>query len=90
MRAIHRKLVRDLWQIKGQALAIALVMACGISIFIMYLSTLESLERTQQAYYERYRFAEVFARLKRAPRWLEDRIAAIPGVARVETRVVVD
>ncbi len=90
MRAIHRKLLRDLWQIKGQALAIAMVMACGISIFIMYLSTLESLERTQQAYYERYRFAEVFANLKRGPRWLEDRIAAIPGVARVETRVVVD
>ena len=88
MRAIHRKLYRDLWQIKGQALAIALVMACGISMFIMYLSTIESLDRTQDAYYERYRFADVFASLKRAPRWLEDRIAAIPGVARLETRVV--
>ncbi len=90
MAPLNRKLLRDLWQIKGQAAAIALVIAAGITMFIMYLSTFESLRRTQQAYYERYRFAEVFASLKRAPVRIEDRIAEIPGVARVETRVVVN
>ncbi len=89
MRALDRKLLRDLWQIKGQALAIAVVIAAGITMFITYLSTFESLRQTQQVYYERYRFAEVFANLKRAPIRIEDRIAQIPGVARVETRVVV-
>ncbi len=88
MRAIHRKLLRDLWEIKGQALAISLVIAAGVTMFIMYLSTFESLQRTQEAYYERYRFAEVFAACKRAPRWLERRIEQIPGVAAAETRVV--
>ena len=52
---------------KGQAFAIALVIAAGISMFVMYLSNFESLQRTQQAYYERQRFADVFASLKRAP-----------------------
>ncbi len=89
MRAIHRKLLRDLWRIKGQGLAISLVIAAGVTMFIMYLSTFESLMRTQEAYYERYRFAEVFANLKRAPLYLERRIAQIPGVAATETRVVV-
>lgn len=56
----------------------------------MSLSTLESLQRTQQTYYERYRFAHVFAHLKRAPRSLAERIAQIPGVSRVQTRIVVD
>ncbi len=88
MRAIHRKLLRDLWQIKGQGLAIGLVIAAGVAMFIMYLSTFESLRRTQEAYYERYRFADVFASLKRAPRGLESRIREIPGVSAVDTRVV--
>ncbi len=78
MRAIHRKLLRDLWHIKGQGLAISLVIAAGVTMFIMYLSTFESLRRTQEAYYERYRFAEVFATCKRAPLYLEQRIEQIP------------
>jgi len=90
MRAIHRKLFRDLWHIKGQALAISLVIASGMAVFVMYLSTFDSLRLTQSAYYDRFRFADVFLTLKRAPGGLRDRLADIPGVARVETRVVVD
>ena len=52
---------------KGQALAIAMVVAAGVAMFVMYLSNFDSLRRTQQAYYERQRFADVFASLKRAP-----------------------
>jgi putative ABC transport system permease protein len=88
MTALDRKLLRDLWQIRGQAAAISLVIACGVATFVMSLSTLSSLRLTLEAYYERYRFAQVFAHLKRAPDPVAARIAEIPGVARVETRVV--
>ncbi|HET7746564.1 MAG TPA: ABC transporter permease, partial [Vicinamibacteria bacterium] len=87
---LDRKLLRDLWEMKGQALAIALVVASGVSMFVMYHSNFDSLRRTQSVYYERYRFAEVFASLKRAPNRVEERLRAIPGVARVETRVVAE
>ncbi|MEM6792587.1 MAG: FtsX-like permease family protein [Acidobacteriota bacterium] len=90
MRAIHRKLFRDLWEIKGQVVAIASVIGIGIAMFIAYLSTFDSLQRTQEAFYDRYRFGEVFASLKRAPTSLTGRIAEIPGVAQVQTRVVAD
>ena len=90
MTSLNRKLVRDLMLMKGQAIAIALVMACGVATFVMSLSTLASLQITQEAYYERYRFAHVFAHCKRAPNALAQRIAAIPGVAKVQTRVAVD
>jgi putative ABC transport system permease protein len=50
MTALHRKLRRDLWQMRGQILAISLVMACGVATFVMALSTLHSLRRTQQTY----------------------------------------
>ena len=90
VRPLDRKLLRDIWSLKGQAFAIALVIGAGVAMFIMYLSTFASLRATQAAYYERYRFADVFAGLTRAPLYLRDRVAEIPGVARVEARVVVD
>ena len=74
--ALNRKLLRDLLEMKGQALAIAMVVAAGVAMFVMYLSNFDSLRRTQQAYYERQRFGDVFASLKRAPLSLQDRIAA--------------
>ena len=90
MRQLDRKLLRDLWQMKSQSIAISLVMASGIGTFVMSLSTLESLELSKSTYYDRYGFAHVFAQLKRAPKTLEARIAQIPGIAVVETRTVVD
>ena len=73
LRALDRKLVRDLLGMKAQAAAIALVMACGVATFVMSRSALVSLERTLDAYYTGYRFAEVFAQLKRAPDAVRDR-----------------
>lgn len=90
LRALDRKLIRDLVAMRGQAIAIALVMGAGVAMFVSYLSNFESLRATQQAYYDAQRFAEVFASLKRAPARLEARIRDLPGVARVETRVVAD
>lgn len=88
MSALNRKLLRDLLGMKGQALAIAMVVAAGVAMYVMYLSNFESLRRTQRAYYERQRFADVFASLTRAPLRLSEEIAAIPGVTAVEARVV--
>ena len=81
---------RDLWRMKGQAVAIGLVIASGIATFVMSMSTLESLQRTRASYYEQARFAHIFAHLKRAPNTLRERVAEIPGVARLQTRVVAD
>jgi putative ABC transport system permease protein len=87
MRALHRKLLRDLVRLWPQALAIALVMAAGASTLILGVGAYESLSETRAAYYERNRFADVFANLTRAPKVFEDEIARIPGVAAVETRI---
>ena len=88
--SLDRKLLRDLWKIKGQAIAITAVISCGIATFVMSLSTLYSLELTRATYYNRYRFAHVFAHLKRAPETLKARLQEIPGVAQVQARIVMD
>ena len=85
---LNRKLLRDLLAMKGQALAIAMVVAAGVAMYVMYLSTFDSLYRTRDAYYEQQRFADVFASLKRAPLRVANEIAAIPNVSAIETRVV--
>ena len=77
MRALNRKLFRDLRKIQGQVLAIGLVVASGVGVLVMALSVLNSLRVTADAYYDRYNFAEVFAGVKRAPERLTDQIAAI-------------
>lgn len=88
MRALDRKLWRDLRQVQGQAIAISLVVACGVATFAMFLLTLNALLVTQANYYREHRFADVFVSLKRAPESLRERIAALPGVESVETRIV--
>ena len=87
MRALDRKLVRDLIRLWAQALAVALVMACGVATLILAIGTYRSLEETRQAYYDRYRFGNVFASAVRAPRSLVEEIAAIPGVAVAEAGI---
>ncbi len=88
--ALDRKLLRDLLGMKGQAFAIGLVLASGIAMYVAYLSNFDSLRRTQDAYYDRFRFADVFASCKRGPLRLEERMREIPGVSSVQTRTVVD
>jgi putative ABC transport system permease protein len=86
--ALNRKLLRDLAAMKAQALAIAMVVAAGVSMYVMYLSNFASLQGTRAAYYSKQRFADVFASMKRAPERVAIEIAALPGVTAIETRVV--
>ncbi len=88
MKALDKKLVRDLWGMKGQFLAIAAVVASGVATFVMSMSTLDSLHMTQAGYYRDNRFAEVFATLKRAPESLKSRMGEVPGIDKVDTRIV--
>ncbi len=87
---LTKKLLRDLWRIKSQGLAIALVIGCGVATVVMAFGTLISLQETREAYYERFRFAHVFVPLKRAPERLARDVERIPGVARVSSRIVKD
>lgn len=87
MAALDRKLYRDLWKVKGQAIAICLVLATGITMYVMSFSTHESLTQSKNRYYSTFRFADVFATCKRAPEYVAEQLAEIPGVAEVQTRI---
>ncbi|MBI1219859.1 MAG: FtsX-like permease family protein [Rhodobacteraceae bacterium] len=87
MRALDRKLLRDLRRLWAQCLAIALVLGCGVMVLVLATGVERSLRLTRDAYYDRARFAEVFATATRAPKELLPAIARIPDVALAEARV---
>ena len=87
MKALDRKLLRDLRLMWSQALTIALVVASGIGGFITTLSAVDSLALARDRFYASGRFADVFASVKRAPGALAETLRATPGVADVQTGI---
>ena len=90
MTALHHKLFRDLGRMTGQMTAITAVLACGIATYVTMRASYDSLLFARSDYYSTYRFADIFAHVKRAPEALARSIAEIPGVASVQTRIVTD
>ncbi|WP_159016869.1 ABC transporter permease [Cognatiluteimonas profundi] len=88
MSALHHKLLREFRQLRGQAIAIAMVMAGGIGMLVMALSNYNALSQTRALFYADYRFADVFAQAKRAPLPLLDAVRALPGVRDAQARIV--
>ncbi len=87
MRALDRKLLRDLWRARGQGMAIAAVVACATASYVGSTATWRALERSREIFYARQDFADVFAEARRVPEPVARRIEELPGVAEVETRV---
>jgi putative ABC transport system permease protein len=75
---------------RAQVLTIALVVAAGVAVFVAAISTYDSLKAAQSGFYESARFPNIFVTLKRAPLAIVPRLAALPGVAAVEPRIVRD
>lgn len=90
MRVLTRKLLRDVRRLRSQLLAITLVAACGVAVLVSMRTGGDALVATRDVYYERYRFADVFAHLKRAPDRVAREIEALPGVAVADPRIVVE
>ncbi len=86
---LDRKVLRDLWHLRGQMAAVALIVACGVASIVTIRTAYDSLRGSLDAYYRDYRFAHVFASLRRAPNTVAAKVAALPGVSAVQTRVVV-
>lgn len=88
--ALQRMLWRDLWHLRGQLLAVLLVVMSGVAAFVAMHSTYRSLLSAQLQYYRSHQFADVFVTLKRAPQTLLERVQALEGVAQAESRIVAD
>ena len=87
MKALDRKLLRDLLRMWSQALTIALVVASGVGGFITSLSAVDSLALARDRFYADGRFADVFASVKRAPDALVDAVHLVGPKAKIRDRL---
>lgn len=90
MSALDRKLWRDIRGHAGILLSVVAIMAVGIGSFVGLLSAQRILRTSRDDYYRQYRFADFWIDLKKIPLSAVPRIAAIDGVAALESRVVFD
>lgn len=90
MRALHRKLIRDLRGSAGTLLSVVAIIAIGTGSFIGLGSAQRILESSQAAYYRTYRFADFWIDVKKAPLTEVERIAAMPEIAAIDARVIFD
>lgn len=87
MSMLDRKLMRDFARLWAQGLAVALVLASGVATLIIAAGAYRSIEETKNAFYERYRFANVFASVTRAPLELSLAIKQIGGISSADFRI---
>jgi putative ABC transport system permease protein len=88
--ALTTKLWRDIWHARGQSVAVAIVVACAVASSVSSTATGRALLASRDGYYAAEALADVFAEAVRVPELVAARVAALPGVAEVETRVVGD
>ena len=74
LQALTTKLFREIGHLRGQLIAIVVVIACGIANFVTFRAVHSSLTLTQQSFYEDSRFADVFLTARRVPESVKDRI----------------
>ena len=87
MNPLDRKLFRDLRRMWLNTLAIALVLGCGLSVFIMALGMRGSLQAARVSYYEAQRMADIEVTMVRAPKRAASEIARVTGVTGFEPRI---
>jgi putative ABC transport system permease protein len=90
INTLNRKLLRDLWKSKGQAIAVTAVILCGIADYVCVSSAYRNLKLTRDTYYREYRLADFWIPLERAPKSAVYKVEAIPGVIRARGRIVKD
>lgn len=86
--ALFKKAFRDILEQRSMVLVISMMIMVGAGLFTTMISTLDSLRTTQEAYYQEYDFANLFASLKQAPVSVLLDVKEIPGVRQAQSRIV--
>lgn len=90
MGILNRKLIRDLWQIKGQFISVLVVVIIGVMFYTGINAGYRNLSGASEKYYSDYRFADLWATFYKAPESVEQKAQALPFVKMATGRVVQD
>ncbi len=87
MSVLRRKLRREMWHSAGLLLAVAAIMAVGITCFVGMRSAYLNLSESKERYYRQCRMADFWINLKKAPLTELADPMRIPGIARWQPRI---
>lgn len=90
MKALNKKLWRTIKSTKGQFLAVAAVVAVGISVYIAMSTAYLNLEQSKDRLYRNYNFADYYFHVIKAPEQVTRQIEALPGVTVATGRIQKD
>ncbi|WP_291516053.1 ABC transporter permease [Bdellovibrio sp. ArHS] len=90
MKALSRKLQRDISSLRIQIITMAVLLACGTAILVASWSSYVTLKKAQTIYYEQYHFPDVFAELVKAPKSVVESLKNIQGIDHFEDRIILD
>lgn len=90
MNILNRKLVRDLWQSRGQFISVLIIVTIGVMFYTGMNSGYRNISGASGRYYEDYRFADLWATFYKASEGVEQKVETLPFVAMATGRVVQD
>ena len=90
MSALNHKLWRTIINTKGQFIAVAMVVAMGIAVYIGVATAYHNLNASKEKFYHDRNFADYYFHVVKAPEQVTKQIANIPGVAGVTGRIQKD
>ncbi len=90
MKPLFRKTVRDLWQQRGQTIALISLVALGVISFVGMIAAFRDLDVSYNYTYDTLHFADVTFYVQSAPEHLADQIAAMDGVKTAAGRLEID
>ncbi|MFO8060946.1 MAG: ABC transporter permease [Bacillota bacterium] len=90
MRTLDRRLVRTVARSRLQCVAVALIIAMGLTSYTLLVNTYRNMDHSMWEYYRQQAFPHIFARFApQGPGHLQ-RLQEIPGIAEIEGRIVTD
>ncbi|MCX7708768.1 MAG: ABC transporter permease [Clostridia bacterium] len=90
MKYLNRKLVRDLWQSKGQFISVLIVVIIGVMFYSGINAAFKNLSGASEKYYREYRFGDLWANFYRAPENIEEKMKSLPFVKMATGRIIED
>ncbi len=87
MTMLDRKLLRELYRSKGLLLAIAAIIAVGITCFVSFQSAYHNLQQAKREYYRQCHMADFWIDLKKAPLSEIASLREVAGIEQITSRI---
>lgn len=87
VRALDRKLIRDLFRTKGLLLAITSIIAVGVMCYVTLQSAYHNLNGAKQDYYRQCRMADFWIDVKKVPLPELADLEDVPGITEIHPRI---